>query len=48
MQFFAKLMNRVNDDADRRAIIHAAKVFYKLYGDIFRGLPIAEAVEQAV
>ena len=48
MQFFAKLMNRVDDDADRHAIVHAAKIFYKLYGDIFRGLPVAEAVEHAV
>lgn len=48
MQFFEKLMNRVDDTADRRAIIHAAQVFYKLYGDIFRGLPIAQPVENAV
>lgn len=48
MQFFEKLMNRVDAAADRRAIIHAAQVFYKLYGDIFRGLPVAQAVENAV
>ncbi len=48
MQFFEKLMNRVDVDSDRHAIVHAAKIFYKLYGDIFRSLPIAEAVEQAV
>ncbi len=48
MQFFEKLMNRVDDAADRRAIIHAAQVFYKLYGDIFRGLPIAQPVQNAV
>ena len=41
MQFFEKLMNRVEDADDRQAIIHAAGVFYKLYGDIFRGLPLA-------
>jgi pyrroloquinoline quinone (PQQ) biosynthesis protein C len=48
MQFFEKLMNRVDDAADRSAIVHAARVFYKLYGDIFRGLPIAAASEQAI
>ncbi len=48
MQFFEKLMNRVDAAADRRAIIHAAQVFYKLYGDIFRGLPVAQPVENAV
>jgi thiaminase len=48
MHFFEKLMNRVDDAADRHAIIHAARVFYKLYGDIFRGLPLAAAAERAV
>lgn len=48
MQFFEKLMNRIDDATDRRAIIHAAQVFYKLYGDIFRGLPVARPVENAV
>jgi pyrroloquinoline quinone (PQQ) biosynthesis protein C len=48
MQFFEKLMNRIDAAADRRAIVHAAQVFYKLYGDIFRGLPVAQPVENAV
>jgi len=48
MQFFAKLMNRVDEAADRRAIVHAARVFYNLYGNIFRGLPVAEAAEQVI
>jgi pyrroloquinoline quinone (PQQ) biosynthesis protein C len=42
MQFFEKLMNRIDEEADRQAIVHAAKVFYRLYGDIFRGLPLAQ------
>jgi len=36
--FYVKLMNRLQDDADRQAVIHCARIFYKLYGDIFRGL----------
>jgi pyrroloquinoline quinone (PQQ) biosynthesis protein C len=32
------LMNRLDDEDDRRAVIHAAKRFYKLYGDVFRSL----------
>ena len=48
MQFFEKLMNRVDDATDRSAIVHAARAFYKLYGDIFRGLPITAASEQAI
>jgi len=42
MGFFEKLMNRVEDSGDRQAIIHAARIFYRLYGDIFRGLPLAQ------
>ena len=48
MRFFRKLMNRINEETDRRAIVHAAKVFYRLYGDIFRGLPAAQPVATAV
>ena len=36
--FFEKLMNRIDDPQEQSCIIHAARVFYKLYGDIFRGL----------
>jgi pyrroloquinoline quinone (PQQ) biosynthesis protein C len=48
MQFFEKLMNRVDVEPDRHAIVHAAKVFYRLYGDIFRDLPVAATVARAV
>lgn len=36
--FYEQLMNRLEDEDDRRAVIHAAKRFYKLYGDVFRTL----------
>lgn len=36
--FFEGLMNQVTDPKEQALIIHTAKVFYKLYGDIFRGL----------
>ena len=36
--FYATLVNRIDDAHDRQALIHGAKVFYKLYGDIFRHL----------
>ena len=48
MQFFEKLMNRVTDPEDRQAIIHAAKVFYHLYGNIFRSLPLVSGATAAV
>jgi hypothetical protein len=31
-------MNKVDDAQDQAMIVHAAKVFYKLYADIFREL----------
>lgn len=36
VSFFESLMNQVNDPADQQMIIHAAKRFYRLYGDVFR------------
>ncbi len=40
MSFFEKLMNKIDDVADQQAIIHAAKMFYHLYGNIFRTIPL--------
>ncbi len=37
---FAQLMNRIDDPEDQQAIVHAARMFYRLYGDVFRGLPL--------
>jgi hypothetical protein len=34
-------MNRLDEDDDRAAVVHTARVVYRLYGDIFRGLPLA-------
>ncbi|GAB4347389.1 MAG: iron-containing redox enzyme family protein [Gammaproteobacteria bacterium] len=38
MEHFRKLMDRITDDGDQRAIIHCARRMYRLYGDIFRSL----------
>ncbi len=38
MGFFEKLMNTIEQPADQAAIIHAAQVFYQLYGNIFRSI----------
>jgi pyrroloquinoline quinone (PQQ) biosynthesis protein C len=35
---FAQLMNRLEDAEDRADVIRAAKTFFRLYGDIFRGI----------
>lgn len=36
--FFEGLMNRLDDPSDRAAVVHAARRFYRLYGEIFRTL----------
>lgn len=41
IKFFEGLMNRIDDGAEQALIVHAARVFYRLYGDIFRSLPDA-------
>lgn len=47
VKFFEILMNKINDPNEQKLIIHTAKMFYRLYGDIFRslsahhGLPLA-------
>ena len=41
MRHFEKLMNRLDDEVDRQAVLHAAGMFYVLYSEIFRALPIA-------
>ncbi len=41
MRFFEDLMNRLDADEDREAVVHTARVVYRLYGDMLRGLPLA-------
>ncbi|MFV9682334.1 TenA family transcriptional regulator [Pseudomonas sp. NY15367] len=41
IEFFKKLMNRLNNDDDKAAVVHTAKVVYRLYGDMFRSLPLS-------
>jgi len=40
VDFYQELMNRLEDRDDRQAVIHGARVFYTLYGNIFRSLPV--------
>jgi pyrroloquinoline quinone (PQQ) biosynthesis protein C len=39
MKFFENLMNQIHDPADQNQIIHCARMFFTLYGNIFRTLP---------
>jgi long-chain acyl-CoA synthetase len=38
IKFFEGLMNRIEDREDQQSVIHCARIFYLLYGNIFRGL----------
>ena len=39
VEFFRRLVNRLQRDEDKQAVVHGAKVVYRLYGDVFRSLP---------
>jgi hypothetical protein len=40
---FKVLMGRIESPRDQADIIHAARAFYRLYGDVFRSLPLPAA-----
>lgn len=40
---FELLMDQVEDPQDQADIVHAARAFYRLYGDVFRSLPLPQA-----
>ena len=37
-RFFESIVNRLDDVDDRAILIHCARVFYRLYGNVFRAL----------
>jgi heme oxygenase len=42
---FARLMDRIDDLQDQAAIVHAARAFFRLYGDVFRSLPLPQTAQ---
>jgi heme oxygenase len=44
---FALLMDLISAPQDQAAIVHAARAFFRLYGDVFRGLPLPQALPQS-
>lgn len=40
IEFFKRLMNRLDNVDDQAAVVHTARVVYRLYGDMFRSLPL--------
>ncbi|WP_420477168.1 TenA family transcriptional regulator [Noviherbaspirillum sp. ST9] len=47
VRFFEGLVNRLSTDEDKAAVVQCARVFYTLYGDIFRSLPNRTALLRA-
>nr|WP_298139042.1 iron-containing redox enzyme family protein [uncultured Pseudomonas sp.] len=41
IELLKSLMNRLDNSDDQEAVVHTAKVVYRLYGDMFRSLPLA-------
>lgn len=39
---FALLMDQIDDAQDQADIVHAARAFFRLYGDVFRSLPLPQ------
>jgi len=46
--FYKSLMNKLDSDGDKQAIIHCAKSVYILYANIFRSLPLADELLKQV
>jgi len=40
VDFFRSLMNRIGGRGDRQASAHMANMMYRMYGDVFRHLPL--------
>jgi heme oxygenase len=40
---FALLMDQIDDPRDQADIVHAARAFFRLYGEVFRSLPLPQA-----
>lgn len=40
MKTFEGLMSRLDSEDDRAAVVHTARVVYRLYGDMFRTIPV--------
>ena len=41
IEFYKGLMDRLENEQDQGAVVHTAKVVYRLYGDMFRSLPLS-------
>ncbi|GAB2924188.1 TenA family transcriptional regulator [Rheinheimera gaetbuli] len=46
IKFYENLMNNITAEEDQAVIVHAAKRFYRLYGDIFRSLEAPHGLQR--
>lgn len=46
MKFYESLMDKVIEQQTQQQIIHCARMMYRLYGDIFRNLPLSKSINQ--
>jgi pyrroloquinoline quinone (PQQ) biosynthesis protein C len=42
MQDFEQIMNRLDSETDKAAVLYTVPIFYHLYTNIFKSLPISE------
>jgi hypothetical protein len=42
IRFFERLVDRLDSLEHQRDVLHTARVVYRLYADMFRGLPVAQ------
>ncbi len=47
VEFFKRLMNRITDPTEQALIVHSARVFYHLYGNVFRELNTRHGLAKA-
>lgn len=48
VKFFESLMDRIEDEEDQQVILHCARMFYRLYGDIYSSVKPDQAIVLAV
>ncbi len=44
VEFFRELMNKIDDKNDQEIIVHSCRMFYQLYGNIFRSLSVDHGI----
>jgi hypothetical protein len=41
IKLYENLMNQLDHEGDKTAVVHTARIVYRLYGEMFRTLPLA-------